>query len=99
MKIQVEVFWVETQCNAVIVYQCFGRPCCLHLQGEVTLKMEAGRSSETLVILLQHYTGSQLKRPRLELQISPPFKYFSLYSDANKDYETQLFISVHISIN
>jgi len=34
MKIQVVVFWVVTPCS--VVYQHFGRPCCLHLQGEVS---------------------------------------------------------------
>jgi len=31
VKIQVEVFWVVTPCSAVLGYQCFGGPCCLHL--------------------------------------------------------------------
>jgi len=25
------VFWVAVPCNEVVTYQCFGRPCCLHL--------------------------------------------------------------------
>jgi hypothetical protein len=29
VKIQVEVFWVVTQCNVVLGYQSFGSPCCL----------------------------------------------------------------------
>jgi len=32
---QVEVFWVVMTCSAVIGYQCFRGPYCLHLQGEV----------------------------------------------------------------
>jgi len=28
---QVVVFWVVTTCRDVVGYQCFGRPCCLHL--------------------------------------------------------------------
>jgi hypothetical protein len=32
---QVEVFWVVTLCSAVIGYQRFRGPCCLHLHGEV----------------------------------------------------------------
>jgi len=32
---QVEVFWVVTPCSVVVVYQRFGGPCCLHLQGDV----------------------------------------------------------------
>jgi len=27
------IFWVVTPCSDVVGYQCFGRPCCLHLQG------------------------------------------------------------------
>jgi hypothetical protein len=29
---QVKVFWVVTPCSVVVGYQCFRRPCCLHLQ-------------------------------------------------------------------
>jgi hypothetical protein len=31
MKIQVEVFWVVTPCSAVVGYQRFRSPCCIHL--------------------------------------------------------------------
>jgi hypothetical protein len=48
-NIQVVVFWVLTPFSDVVGYQRFGRPCCLHLQGEV--KMQAVWSSETLVPL------------------------------------------------
>jgi len=41
--LQVEVFWVVTQCSNAVGYQRFGGPCYLHLQGE------ASRSSKTLV--------------------------------------------------
>jgi hypothetical protein len=34
-KIQVEVFWIVMPCRVAVGYQHFGRPCCLHLQGEV----------------------------------------------------------------
>jgi hypothetical protein len=48
MRIQVVIFWaVVTPCSDVGRYQRFGGPCCIHLQGEV--KMEAAKSSETLV--------------------------------------------------
>jgi hypothetical protein len=47
MKIQVMVFWVLTPCSDVVGYQIFRGPYYLQLQGEV--KMEAARSSETLV--------------------------------------------------
>jgi len=32
--IQVVVFLVLTLWSDVVGYQCFGGPCCLHLQGE-----------------------------------------------------------------
>jgi hypothetical protein len=32
VKIQV-VFYVVTLCSVVVGSQCFGGPCCLHLQG------------------------------------------------------------------
>jgi len=31
----VVIFWVMTQCKAVVRHQLFGGSCCLHLQGEV----------------------------------------------------------------
>jgi hypothetical protein len=34
LKIQVEVFWLVTPCSVAIEYRRFGRPCCLHFQGE-----------------------------------------------------------------
>jgi hypothetical protein len=36
VKIQVNVFWVVTPYSDVVEHQCFGGPCCLHLQGEMT---------------------------------------------------------------
>jgi hypothetical protein len=47
MMIQVEVFWVVTSCSVVIGYQCFGGPCCYHLQGEVN---GAGRKGICMVL-------------------------------------------------
>jgi len=43
MKIQVVVFWVVTPCHVAVGYQRFGGPRYL------TLKLDAARSSETLV--------------------------------------------------
>jgi len=43
--IQVELFWVVMRCSIVVGYQCFGGPCCLHLQGEVTILSELLRIS------------------------------------------------------
>jgi len=65
MKIQIEVFWLVMLCSVVVGYQHFGGPCCLHLLvvrlcsvavryqcfgGPFMLKMEAARSSETLIL-------------------------------------------------
>jgi hypothetical protein len=44
MKIHVTVYWILTQCSEVVGYQCFGGPCCMHLQGVV--KMKATRPYE-----------------------------------------------------
>jgi len=41
------IFYVVMPYSVVEGYQRFGRPCCLHLQGEG--KLEAARTSETLV--------------------------------------------------
>jgi hypothetical protein len=51
VKIKVEVLLVVMPCSVAIGYQCFGGPCCLHLQGEVNgtgkggmdMDMEFGR--------------------------------------------------------
>jgi len=53
VRIQVEVFSVVTPWNVAVEYQRSRGACCLHLQGEL------------VAISLQHYTASQLKRPRL----------------------------------
>jgi hypothetical protein len=57
IEIQVQFFWVVTPCSVVVGYQRFGGPCCLHLQGEVT--MEAAEYSETLTsyITTQRYNS------------------------------------------
>jgi len=49
MSVQVEVFWVVTPCSVVVGHRRFGGPCCLRNVG----------------ILLQHYTASQPRGPRL----------------------------------
>jgi hypothetical protein len=61
---QVVVFWVVTPCSAVVGYQHFRRPYCLHLH---SLLPEDGGSMElrNVGILSQHYTASQPRRPRL----------------------------------
>jgi hypothetical protein len=47
VKVQGEVFCTVMPCNAVVGYQCFRGPCCLHLQSEV--KKKATWTSEMLV--------------------------------------------------
>jgi hypothetical protein len=49
LMFRVEVFWVVTPCSVVVGYQCLRGPCCLHLQGEMKLKMEVAWISEMLV--------------------------------------------------
>jgi hypothetical protein len=34
VKMQVEVFWVVMPCSYAAGYQCFRKPCCLHLYTE-----------------------------------------------------------------
>jgi hypothetical protein len=58
------VIWVVMLCSDVVGYQCFGGLCCLHFWVEV--KVDAVRSSKTLVILPQHYMASHLKGLQLE---------------------------------
>jgi hypothetical protein len=36
-NVHVEVLWVVASCIVMAGYQCFGGPCCLHLQGEVKM--------------------------------------------------------------
>jgi hypothetical protein len=45
------VFWVIAPCSLVEVYERFRGPCCLQHQG--ALKIEAARTSETLVNFYQ----------------------------------------------
>jgi hypothetical protein len=35
-RIQVKFFWVVTPCSALVGYQHFGGPHCLHLQSKIT---------------------------------------------------------------
>jgi len=40
-------FWIGMLCSDTIGYQCFGWPCCFHLQCKV--KIKAAKSSKMLV--------------------------------------------------
>jgi hypothetical protein len=71
------VFWVVTPYSVVVGYQCFGSPCCFHLQGELADMGENGIPATShpedegsmdlrnVGILPQHFTASQSRRPRL----------------------------------
>jgi hypothetical protein len=77
---QVEVFWIVTPCSVVVGYQSFGGPCSQQIKLEVfwvvrpcnvvgyrfILKTGGSMDLRNVVILPQHYTASQLGRPRLE---------------------------------
>jgi hypothetical protein len=64
VKIQVEVFWIVTQCSVVVVHQRFRGPRYLHF----ALKMEAEWTSETWGYYHnKHYTASQPRISRIEL--------------------------------
>jgi hypothetical protein len=71
--IQALVFWVMILSSNVIVYQCFGGPCCLHLQGDVN---GAGKGGVDIGIHLQGMMyaafpasvgGSALNKPNAQL--------------------------------
>jgi len=65
MKIQADVFWVVTPCNAVVGYQHFGTPCYLHLRGAV--KVEGARLFEMLICYhttaRSHNVKTEVQRP------------------------------------
>jgi hypothetical protein len=61
VKIQVEVFWVVTPCNVMVVYQRVRGPCYLHLHPADG----SGIDLRHVGILPQHYTASQARRARL----------------------------------
>jgi hypothetical protein len=64
--IQVEVFWVVTQCSVAVGYQRFRSSCCLHLH--FALKMEAARTPEKFVSY--HNTTRQQNPEELNLYLN-----------------------------
>jgi hypothetical protein len=67
--VQVEIFWIVMPCNIVVGYQCFRDQSCLPSLGWSEMKWsEDGGSMDlwSVGILPQHYTASQLRRPRFE---------------------------------
>jgi hypothetical protein len=65
VKIQVDFFWVVTQCSDVLGYQLFSGQCCLHLHYS-----EAGGSMvlRNFVIVPEYYTALQPGRTRMNKQ-------------------------------
>jgi len=55
LRFQGEIFWVVMPCSAVVVYQCFRGPCCLHF----TLKKEAAWTSNAGILPLIHGITTQ----------------------------------------
>jgi len=60
VKIQVEAFWMVTQCTILVGYQRFGGPRCPHPHPEHVCS-EILRNVD---IPPQYYTTSQHRRPR-----------------------------------
>jgi len=48
VKIHIKLFCVVTPCSDVVEYQCFGEPCCLHLQGILTQHSMVSQSRRQL---------------------------------------------------
>jgi len=55
VKIQVEFFWVVMPYSAVVEYQRFRGPCCLHLQDEEWASMDLRK----VAMLPQHWVTIQ----------------------------------------
>jgi hypothetical protein len=61
-KLQVQVLCVMMLCSDVIGYQCFRRPCCLHLQREtcgMELDIDIGQGVHEEGRVLSRPTGSR----------------------------------------
>jgi len=58
---QVYVFWAVTPCSVVVGYQRFRSPCYIEGAGSMNIR--------NFGILLQHYTVSQPRKHRLEVNI------------------------------
>jgi len=60
-KYQNEVFWAVTWCSDLVGYQSFGRPYCIHLQGE-----DGGsKVLRNFGVQWRYYTASETRKPRL----------------------------------
>jgi hypothetical protein len=51
--LQVDVFRVMTPGKAAVVYQYFGQPCCLHIQGENLISHSNPTHNYLFVLLLK----------------------------------------------
>jgi hypothetical protein len=68
----VVVFWVVTPCSAVVGYQRFRGPCCLHF----TLKMQAAWAFETLVTYHKHHSRESFKARDLSCPVFILISFF-----------------------
>jgi hypothetical protein len=90
VKIQVKVFWVVILYSDAVGYQCFGGPCCLQLQGEVT--METARLSEMLVSYSSTIWHHDPEALDLNLQKLCSHIYFLLFGSFNDNVSTACYI-------
>jgi hypothetical protein len=81
VKILVQIFGVVTPCNVLVGYKRFRGPCFLHLQGEDFVKMEAARSSETLV----SYHNICWRHNPEDIDLNLPFKVHNRRKSVNKE--------------
>jgi hypothetical protein len=78
VKIQTEVFWVVMLCSVAGEYECFGEPCCLHLQGEVN---GAGKEGTDIGTVYKRQIHCDLNQPLTQVAflsfIGPPLNHIS----------------------
>jgi hypothetical protein len=103
MKNQVAVLWAVTPCNYDVAYQCFGGPCCLYLQGEVTrlwyLRVVCYAWKVIICINMMHII-KKAKQSKVLSRISPNFAVISLVSyPEDTRFESRLIIWLFCVVN